>query len=107
VSSFSGWNSLSMGHASACTGYLLFAVAATMWAEFGTLTKLWHVDAIGVTAAIAVLWLVTVPVWVPLLPMQLAGARWGMIALQASYMGLLVGVASMYLYTRAIALLGS
>jgi len=30
-----------------------------------------------------------------------------MIALQAGYMGLLVGVASMYLYTRAIALLGS
>src|SRR4029450_1929369 len=25
-------------------------VAATMWAAFGTLTKLWHVDAIGVTA---------------------------------------------------------
>jgi hypothetical protein len=88
-----------MGHASAWTGYLLFAVAATMWAAFGTLTKLWHVDAIGVTATIAVLSLVTVPVWVPLLPMQLAGARWGMIALQASYMGLLVGVASMYLYT--------
>src|SRR4029453_1308022 len=56
-------------------------VAATMWAAFGTLTKLWPVDAIGVTATIAVLSLVTVPVWVPLLPMQLAGARWGMIAL--------------------------
>src|SRR5438309_2986914 len=102
-----GWNSLSVGHASAWPGYLLFAVAATMWAAFGTLTKLWHVDAIGVTATVAVLSLVSVPVWVLLLPMHLSGAHWGMIALQAGYMGLLVGVASMYLYTRAIALLGS
>jgi hypothetical protein len=36
-------------------------VAATMWAAFGTLTKLWHVDAIGGTATIAVLSLVTGP----------------------------------------------
>jgi hypothetical protein len=41
------------------------------------------------------------------LPMHLSAAHWGMIAIQAGYMGLLVGVASMYLYTRAIALLGS
>jgi len=101
-----GWDGLRVGRGG-WPGYLLFAVAATMWAAFSTLSKRWNVDPIRTTATITVLSLVSMPLWVTLLPMHLPRADWSMIALQAGYMGLLVGVASMYLYTRAIALLGS
>jgi drug/metabolite transporter (DMT)-like permease len=102
-----GWERLSSAPTNAWRGYVLFVVAATMWAGFSTLSKIWHVDPITATATIAILSLASVPVWVALFPMRLAQASTGVIAFQAAYMGLLVGVLSMYLYTRAIALLGS
>lgn len=102
-----GWSGLRMVQTSAWRGYLLFVVAAAMWAAFSTLSKRWHVDAIGATATIAVLSLVSVPVWTTLLPMHLSGSPWGPIALQAGYMGMIVGVVSMYLYMLAVTLLGS
>lgn len=102
-----GWESLNAARASAWRGYLLFVLAATMWAGFGTLLKLWHVDASSTTATIVVLSLASLPLWVALFPMRLSAASFGAIALQAAYMGMLVSVGSMYLYARAIVLLGS
>jgi drug/metabolite transporter (DMT)-like permease len=102
-----GWESFRSAPTSAWHGYVLFVLAATMWAGFSTLSKIWCVDPITATATIAFLSLASVPVWVALFPMRLAQTNIGAIVLQAAYMGLLVGVLSMYLYTRAIALLGS
>jgi len=76
-----GWERFSRAP-SAWRGYALFVVAATMWAGFGTLVKIWCVDPISATATIAVLSLATVPVWVVLFPMRLTHASIGAIAIQ-------------------------
>src|SRR5262249_35588908 len=60
-----GWETLSGGSA---RGYLLFAVAATMWAGFTTLSKLWRVDPMSTTATLVVLSLVSLPLWLTLFP---------------------------------------
>ncbi len=102
-----GWESLSSGPAHAWPGYLLFMVAATMWAGFTTLSNRWRVDPIGATATVAVLSLASVPVGLALFPMRFAHMSLGAIAIQAGYMGGLATVLSTYLYTRTIVLLGS
>lgn len=101
-----GWESLISGPAHAWQGYLLFVVAATMWAAFTTLSKLWRVDPLRATAVVAVLSLGIVPVGL-VFPMQLTHVRIGSIAIQAGYLGVLATVLSTYLYTRTITLLGS
>jgi len=99
-----GWESLSGAPA---PGYLLFVVAAAMWAGFTTLSKLWRVDPMSTTATLVVLSLASLPLWLTLFPVRLAHASIGTLALQAGYMGGLVTFSSTYLYTRAIALVGS
>lgn len=102
-----GWHTLSGGAAAAAwPGFALFLVGATMWALFSALSKRWDVPPLQATVTIAMLSLASVPVWIALLPTRLAYASLSAIALQASYMGLLVGVASTYLYTRSVTLLG-
>jgi drug/metabolite transporter (DMT)-like permease len=100
------WTTLSTTGPEAWPGYVLFVIAGTMWGGFTTLSKLWGVDAGDATVTTAVLSLFSVPIWLVLLPVRLGVASSGAIALQAIYMGLLVGVASTYLYIRAVALLG-
>jgi len=99
-----GWESLSGAPA---RGYLLFVVAATMWAGFTTLSKLWRVDPMSTTATLVVLSLLSVPLWLTLFPVRLAHASIGTLVLQAGYMGGLVTFLSTYLYTQAIALVGA
>jgi drug/metabolite transporter (DMT)-like permease len=87
-------------------GDLLFVLNAVMWAAFGAMTKRWAMPAVEGTAAIAVLSLLTVPLWAWFLPSQLVQASVPAIALQAVCQGLLVGVLSLIFYTRCVALLG-
>jgi drug/metabolite transporter (DMT)-like permease len=87
-------------------GDLLFVLNAVMWAAFGAMTKRWAVPAVGGTATIAVLSLLSMPLWASFLPSQLAQASVSAIALQAVCQGLLVGVLSLIFYTRCVALLG-
>jgi drug/metabolite transporter (DMT)-like permease len=87
-------------------GDLLFLLNAVMWAAFGAMTKSWAVPAVEGTATIAVLSLLSLPLWASFLPSQLAQAGVSAIALQAVCQGLLVGVLSLIFYTRCVALLG-
>jgi drug/metabolite transporter (DMT)-like permease len=92
--------------AGAWRGDLLFVLTAVMWSSFGLLARHWRVDAIEGTACICVLSLLSIPIWAPLLPVRLLEASVAALALQALYQGLLVGVVSLFLYTRCVALLG-
>jgi drug/metabolite transporter (DMT)-like permease len=87
-------------------GDLLFGLTAAMWASFGFLTKLWRVPPIEGTASICVLSLLSLPFWAPFSYHRLAQASTPAIALQAIYQGVLVGVVSLLLYNRCVALLG-
>jgi drug/metabolite transporter (DMT)-like permease len=68
-------------------GDLLFALSGCMWAAFGFLANRWRASSVGAAAAISILSLMSVPLWAFFMPLHLAEA-------------------SLYLYTRAGALLG-
>jgi drug/metabolite transporter (DMT)-like permease len=87
-------------------GDLVFVLTALMWSTFGLVAQRWSVHAVEGTVTICVLSLLTVPLWVAFLPMNLAHVSVSAIALQAIYQGLVVGVLSLFLYTRVVALLG-
>jgi drug/metabolite transporter (DMT)-like permease len=90
-------------------GDLLFALAGLFWASFGTLLRLWRVSG---TRAIAVVGALSIVVYAPLhallfgydgiLRMSLAENL-----LQAAVQGILAGALPIYLFARAIILLGA
>ena len=94
-------------HAQAWRGDLLFVLAAVMWAVFGLLAKRWQSDALGLTVTICLLSLLSAPLLALVVPLHMAGASLGALALQAIYQGLLVGVVSLFLYAKANAVLGA
>jgi drug/metabolite transporter (DMT)-like permease len=102
------WQSLSSGFMSATwRGHLLFVTAGLMWAGFTTLSKRWNVDPVGITSSICVISLATLP-FLPLLFRTGLTAHSSLtLIFYAVYMGLLVGVASLICYQRAIAILGA
>jgi drug/metabolite transporter (DMT)-like permease len=103
------WESLAdaPNRAGAWRGDALFVLAAVMWAVFGLLSRYWSADPVETTLSIGILSLLSVPVCVTLLPMNVADATPQAVFLQASYQGGIVGVLSLYLYTRVVDLMGS
>jgi drug/metabolite transporter (DMT)-like permease len=87
-------------------GDLMFVLNAILWAAYGLLCRRWNVDAVAGTAAICLVSLLTLPLWVPFLPLRLMEASLPAILLQAAYQGVLIGALSLILYTRCVALLG-
>ena len=86
-------------------GDALFALAAFMWAAYGYLCKRWRVAAMDATLIVCILSLPVLPL-VLIMPSNVLRATIGAILLQAAYLGVLVGVVSLWLYTRCVALLG-
>ncbi len=89
-------------------GDLLFLTASTCWATYTVLARRWRVTptqaivAVGLGTALTLL-----PVWAIALPSRMREvALWEVVA-QGAYQGLLSTVAALFLYTRAIALLGA
>jgi drug/metabolite transporter (DMT)-like permease len=104
-----GWESLTtIGH-QGVEGDLLFVTAGFFWAMFGTLLRYWHVSGIR---AIAVVGALSVFVYAPLhglligydgiLRMSLAENL-----LQMVVQGVLAGVLPIYLFARAVVLIGA
>ncbi|PTM52290.1 drug/metabolite transporter (DMT)-like permease [Phreatobacter oligotrophus] len=88
-------------------GDLLFVLASTMWAIFGILAKRWQADALDITITLSILSLAVLPLLALAVPLKIASAGMGAIALQAIYQGLLVGIASVFLYATANQRLGA
>ena len=103
------WESLAdmPTRAGAWRGDMLFVLAAVMWAVFGLLSRYWGADPVETTLSIGVLSLLSVPACATILPMHVAHATPQAILLQAIYQGGIVGVLSLYLYTRVVDLMGS
>ena len=87
-------------------GHLLFAIAGAMWGAFTTLSKRWRFDPWEVSAAVAILSALSLPLWIGASPAHMATIAPGILAFNALYMGALVGVASLMFYQRAVQLLG-
>lgn len=88
-------------------GDLLFVLAALLWALFGILAKRWKADALDLTITLSILSIAVLPFLAFVFPLKLGVVAWGQIALQAIYQGLLVGVASVFLYASANETLGA
>ncbi|MBW0003446.1 MAG: DMT family transporter [Hyphomicrobiales bacterium] len=87
-------------------GDLLFALSGCMWAGFGFAANRWKASSLNAAAAISILSLISVPLWAFFLPLHLGDASLWASLLQALFQGVLVGVVALYLYARAVALLG-
>jgi drug/metabolite transporter (DMT)-like permease len=87
-------------------GDLLFALSGGMWATFGFLANRWRASSIAATAAISILSLLSVPLFAFFMPLHLLNASLLASLLQALFQGVLVSVVALYLYSRAVALLG-
>jgi drug/metabolite transporter (DMT)-like permease len=100
-----GWPELSAGGA-AWLGDALFTVAAVLWALFTVGVRRWRIDPLPATAAVWVLALPYVPIYVGVAGGRLLDAPRGEVVFQALFQGLGVAVAALALYAWAIRVLG-
>lgn len=90
------------------TGLLLFALAALAWAVLNHLVRVWRVDPLRLTIALAVWAPLFMPFYLLLKPSGLAElAPSGALALQLAYHGLLVAFVATLLFFAAIRLAGA
>lgn len=88
-------------------GDIMFVVAAAMWTSFGLLSQIWKADPIETTASTCVLSLLSTPLLLWALPVEIEKVPVASIVFQGLYQGLLVGAVSLVLYTRAVKFIGS
>ena len=86
-------------------GDLLFVAAGTSFAVFGMLLRLWTVPPMRAAAITSVLSLVGLPILFFTYE-NIAAAGWWENLLQAVVQGVFAGPAAIYLFTRAVILLG-
>jgi drug/metabolite transporter (DMT)-like permease len=87
-------------------GDFLFVAAGSFFAIFGVLVRLWRVAAIRAAAVTSVLSLAGLPILLFSFGNML-GAGWYENAMQAVVQGVLAGAGAIYLFTRAVVLLGA
>jgi drug/metabolite transporter (DMT)-like permease len=87
-------------------GDLLFVAAGSSFAVFGMLLRLWHVAPMRAAAITSVLSLVGLPILFFTYDNFVAAGLWENL-LQAIVQGVFAGPAAIYLFTRAVILLGA
>ncbi len=102
-----GWDGVAGAHPGAWRGDILLLLAGSTWAVFTLLLRRWQVPAIPATAAVTILSaLVVLPVWLPLRAPAVLDLPTGAILLHVATQGLVLGALAMFLYARAVELLG-
>ena len=104
-----GWESLSTIGRQGIGGDLLFVTAGFFWAMFGTLLRYWQVSG---TRAVALVGVLSVVLYAPIYAASVGFGtmlREGLAenTLQIVVQGLLAGVAPIYLFARAVILIGA
>ena len=89
-------------------GDLMFVVTGAFFATFGILLKFWRIDAIRATVVVGVVSLVLIPVqWLFVgFERMIALGAWENLV-QGVLQGILAGPSAIYLFTRAVILLGA
>lgn len=102
-----GWDGVAGAHPGAWRGDILLLLAGSTWAVFTLLLRRWQVPAIPATAAVTILSaIVVLPLWLPLRAPVVLDLPPGAILLHVATQGLVLGALAMFLYARAVELLG-
>jgi len=104
-----GWQSVMTDRTmpDAWIGDLMYFAAALLWGGYTVACRRWRIDPLRGTAAVTVLNLAYLPLWLLLVDSRIPIAPLGDIALQAVYQGIIAGLVSLIVYTRAVENLGS
>lgn len=102
-----GWDGVAGAHAGAWRGDILLLLAGCTWAAFTLLLRRWQVPAIPATAAVTIVSaLAIVPAWMPLRLGPVLDLPPGALLQHVTMQGLVLGALAMFLYARAVELLG-
>lgn len=102
-----GWDGVQGNHPGAWRGDLLLVAAGATWAVFTLLLRRWQVPAIPATAAVTIISaLVVFPLWLPWRAEALVALPTRAILFHLVMQGLVLGALAMFLYARAVELLG-
>jgi drug/metabolite transporter (DMT)-like permease len=102
-----GWDGVAGAHPGAWRGDLLLLGAGGTWAVFTLLLRRWQVPAIPATAAVTIVSaLAVVPVWMPFRLGAVLDLPPAALLLHVAMQGLVLGALAMFLYARAVELLG-
>lgn len=89
-------------------GDLMFAAAGLTWATFGTLLRYWRLAGIRAAMVVSVLSLLYVPVYAVFVGFdRMISVGLAENLLQIAVQGVFAGAGAIYLYTRAVGLLGA
>ncbi len=102
-----GWDGVAGNHPGAWRGDILLVLAGTTWSIFTLLLRRWQVPAIPATAAVTIISAILVlPVWLPWRAAEMAQIPTGPLVVQLVAQGIALGALAMFLYARAVELLG-
>ena len=102
-----GWDGVAGAHPGAWRGDILLLLAGSTWAVFTLLLRRWQVPAIPATAAVTMISaLAVLPIWVPWRAAEVLVLPPTAILLHVAMQGLVLGAFAMFLYARAVELLG-
>lgn len=102
-----GWDGVAGAHPGAWRGDVLLLLAGSTWAVFTLLLRRWQVPAIPATAAVTMVSASAVlPIWLPWRAAEVLVLPAGSILLHLASQGLVLGALAMFLYARAVELLG-
>lgn len=89
-------------------GDVMFMTASASWAAYTALLKRWQLPPVAATVGVAIISaLLFLPVYALFLPSGLAQASWQIIAVQASFQGILVVIVAMLTFIEAVQRLGA
>lgn len=102
------WDSLVEVSAEQLLGDGLLCLAGVLWSVYGVLAGRWGLPAIRSAAIVATLSMCAyLPIYALLPGPGLLAADWRQVLLQGLFQGVLIGVVSILLYTRAVTSLGA
>ncbi|MBR0652916.1 DMT family transporter [Roseomonas terrae] len=102
-----GWDGVAGDHPGAWRGDILLLLAGATWSVFTVLLRRWQVPAIPATAAVTIISAsVVLPVWLPWRAAEMAAIPTGPLLVQLAAQGIALGTLAMFLYARAVELLG-
>ena len=102
-----GWDGVTGSYPGAWRGDILLVLAGTTWSVFTLLLRRWQVPAIPATAAVTIISAAAVlPIWLPWRGAAILALPTGPLVVQLLAQGVALGALAMFLYARAVELLG-
>ncbi|MDB5314637.1 MAG: family transporter [Rhodospirillales bacterium] len=103
-----GWDGIAGVAAGAWRGDLMLLGAGASWGAFTVLLRRWQVPAMASTAAVtAISALLVLPFWLPWRSAEVMAMPAGVVIPHLIAQGLFLGAVAMFLYARAVELLGA